>query len=148
MIYGIGVDRVLVSRIELAAVRWGERFARRVLGPGELRVYHQQVRRHSRLGVAYLARRFAAKEAFAKAMGIGLRAPMLMPHLDVLNDACGKPLAIAHGDLDQWLQAHNLQPHISLSDESDAALAFVLLARKGPADSSTAARIDPQGCSR
>jgi len=145
MIYGIGVDRVLVSRIETAAVRWGERFARRILGPGEFRVYLQQMRRHPRQGVAYLARRFAAKEAFAKAMGIGLRAPMLMPQLDVLNDACGKPQAIAHGDLDRWLQARNLKAHISLSDESDAALAFVLLARNGPEDSSTAVRIDPQG---
>lgn len=141
-IYGIGVDRVLVPRIESAAVRWGERFARRVLGPGELRVYLQHTQRHPRLGVAYLARRFAAKEAFAKAMGIGLRAPMLMPHLDVLNDHCGRPQAIAHCDLNRWLQARNLQAHISLSDESDAALAFVLLSRKDPADSSAAVHTD------
>lgn len=128
-IFGIGIDRVLLARIAAASARWGERFARKVLGPGEWSIYSQRLHMHPQRAVQFLATRFAAKEAFAKAMGIGLRSPMCMPHLEVLNDGCGKPLAVAHGDLQAWLSAHQLRAHVSLSDETDAALAMVLLER-------------------
>ena len=125
--FGIGIDRVLIHRIATAFERWGYRFAHRVLGPGELEVFDQRVRAHPRQGLHYLAKRFAAKEAFAKAMGCGLRSPMFMPRLDILNDAYGKPVAHAHGDLKQWLADRGLTAHISLTDEQDAAMAIVML---------------------
>ena len=126
-VFGIGVDRVLLARIDAAASRWGERFARRILGPGELQIYRQTALCHPRRALQYLAKRFAAKEAFGKAMGTGLSAPMRMTLLDVLNDAHGRPQAQVHGDLALWLGSRRLRAHVSLSDESDAALAFVLL---------------------
>jgi holo-[acyl-carrier protein] synthase len=127
--FGIGIDRVLIHRIESAFARWGERFARRVLGPQELEVFSERLQRHRKQGVHYLAKRFAAKEAFSKAMGLGLRSPMLMTRLEVLNDRAGKPIVRAHGDLALWLEARRLSAHVSISDEQDAAIAFVMLER-------------------
>ncbi|MFZ9537938.1 MAG: holo-ACP synthase, partial [Burkholderiaceae bacterium] len=112
--------------------RWGDRFAKRVLGPQELEVFHRRLQRHQRQGVHYLAKRFAAKEAFSKAMGLGLRSPMLMPRLEVLNDRSGKPYAKAHGDLAAWLDTRGIKAHVSISDEQDAAIAFVILETMEP----------------
>src|SRR5690606_11731439 len=91
-----GTDIVLVARIENLLARWGERFARRVLGPDELAEFLRRRGRgeHGRAYAArYLAKRFAAKEAFGKALGLGLRAPMTLLSLQVLNDARGRPVA-------------------------------------------------------
>jgi holo-[acyl-carrier protein] synthase len=102
MIYGIGTDIVVISRVRDLLARWGDRFPRRVLGPDELREYQ---RRHSRgtpgpeRAVRYLAKRFAAKEAFSKAIGLGLRGPMTLLSLQVLNDPRGRPVAVARNAL-------------------------------------------------
>ena len=107
MIYGIGTDIVLIARIRSLQARWGDRLARRVLGPDELVEYH---RRHSRgtpgpeRAARYLAKRFAAKEAFSKAIGLGLRGPMTLLSLQVLNDARGKPVAVPRKALEPWLR--------------------------------------------
>jgi holo-[acyl-carrier protein] synthase len=133
MIYGIGTDIVLIARIRDLLARWGERFPRRVLGPDELREYH---RRHSRgspgpeRAARYLAKRFAAKEAFSKAIGLGLRGPMTLLSLQVLNDARGKPVAVPRNALAGWLQERGLVAHVSISDELDSALAFVVVERR------------------
>ena len=132
MIYGIGTDIVLIARIRTLIDRWGERFPRRVLGPDELREY---LRRHSRgtpgpeRAVRYLAKRFAAKEAFSKAIGLGLRGPMTLLSLQVLNDARGKPVAVPRKALEPWLRERGLVAHVSISDEVDSALAFVVVER-------------------
>lgn len=125
--FGIGIDRVLIHRIDSAYQRWGDRFARRILGSQELVVFANRLQRNQRQGIHYLAKRFAAKEAFSKAMGLGLRAPMLMPRLEVLNDSSGKPTAYPHGELARWLEARRLKAHVSISDEQDAAIAIVIL---------------------
>jgi len=130
--FGIGIDRVLIHRVAAAYQRWGERFAKRVLGPQELEVFRRRLQRHHRQGVHYLAKRFAAKEAFSKAMGLGLHSPMLMPRLEVLNDRGGKPFAKAHGDLAAWLDTRGLKAHVSISDEQDAAISFVILETSEP----------------
>ncbi len=132
MIYGIGTDIVLIARIRTLVDRWGERFPRRVLGPDELREY---LRRHGRgtpgpeRAVRYLAKRFAAKEAFSKAIGLGLRGPMTLLSLQVLNDARGKPVAVPRKALEPWLRERGLVAHVSISDEVDSALAFVVVER-------------------
>lgn len=130
MIYGIGTDIVIVARIQDLIARYGERFARRVLGPDELVEYH---RRHGRgshgpaYAARYLAKRFAAKEAFSKAIGLGLRGPMTLLSLQVLNDARGKPVAHARKELEPYLRERRLVAHVSLSDEVDSAVAFVVI---------------------
>lgn len=145
MIYGIGTDIVLIARIRTLIDRWGERFPRRVLGPDELREY---LRRHSRgtpgpeRAVRYLAKRFAAKEAFSKAIGLGLRGPMTLLSLQVLNDARGKPVAVPRKALEPWLRERGLVAHVSISDEVDSALAFVVVERLESAAPSDARAAD------
>ena len=130
MIYGIGTDIVLIKRVHDLLERWGEKFARRVLGPDELVEYLRR-RGKSQHGQAYatryLAKRFAAKEAFSKALGLGLRGPMTLQSLQVLNDKRGKPVAYPRKDLLPYCEALGLSWHVSLSDEVDSALAFVVI---------------------
>ncbi len=132
MIYGIGTDIVLVERIVALLHRYGERFARRVLGPDELLEFQRRQSRGEHgaaYSARYLAKRFAAKEAFGKALGLGLRAPMSLLALQVLNDAHGKPVALPRKALAGYMAERGLTAHVSLSDEVDSALAFVILER-------------------
>lgn len=130
MIYGIGTDIVLIQRIEDLLGRWGEKFARRVLGPDELQEF---LRRSGKKGhgkgyaTRYLAKRFAAKEAFSKALGLGLRGPMTLLSLQVLNDARGKPIAYPRKELLPYCENLRLRWQVSLADEIDSALAFVVI---------------------
>jgi len=132
MIYGIGTDIVLISRIRDLLERYGERFARRVLGPDELAEFHRRAGRGSpgvERAARYLAKRFAAKEAFSKALGLGLRGPMTLLSLQVLNDRRGRPYAVARKELEPYLAERGLVAHVSISDEIDSALAFVVIER-------------------
>jgi holo-[acyl-carrier protein] synthase len=134
VIYGIGTDVVLVRRIEGLLARYGERFARRVLGPDELDEFHRRASRGSHGGgysARYLAKRFAAKEAFSKALGLGLRGPMTLLSLQVLNDGRGKPVPVARKALAGYLKDHDLVGHVSLSDEIDSVIAFVIIEKGG-----------------
>ena len=133
MIYGIGTDIVLVDRVQRMLERYGERFARRVLGPDELTEYRRRFGKAghgSGYACRYLAKRFAAKEAFGKALGLGLRAPMTLLSLQVLNDARGRPVARARNALDAYLRERGLVAHVSLADEVDRAMAFVVLEQR------------------
>ncbi|MCL4744925.1 MAG: holo-ACP synthase [Burkholderiaceae bacterium] len=130
MIYGIGTDVVLVRRIESLLDRYGERFARRVLGPQELAEYRRRAGKGAHgagYAARYLAKRFAAKEAFSKALGLGLRGPMTLLSLQILNDQRGKPVAVARKALEPYLRTRGLVAHVSLSDETDSAMAFVII---------------------
>lgn len=133
MIHGIGTDVVLVRRIEDLLARYGERFARRVLGPEELVEYRRRASRGAHgagYAMRYLAKRFAGKEAFSKALGLGLRGPMTLLSLQILNDARGKPIALARKALEPYLRERRLVAHVSLSDEVDTAMAFVIIERE------------------
>lgn len=134
MIYGIGTDIVLIERIDALIRKWGDRFPRRVLGPDELREYQRRLGRgqHGQAyACRYLAKRFAAKEAFSKALGLGLRGPMTLLSLQILNNRRGQPIAVARNELEPYLRARGLTAHVSLSDEVDSALAFVILEQSG-----------------
>ncbi|HMN64294.1 MAG: holo-ACP synthase [Burkholderiaceae bacterium] len=134
MIYGIGTDIVMVARVQGLLDRYGERFARRVLGPDELAEYQRRLDKAGHgngYAARYLAKRFAAKEAFSKALGLGLRGPMTLLSLQVLNDARGRPVASARNELEPYLRERGLVAHVSLSDEVDSAVAFVILEQKG-----------------
>ena len=135
MIYGIGTDIVQVRRIEDLLARYGDRFARRVLGPEELAEFHRRAGRGAHgagYAARYLAKRFAAKEAYSKALGLGLRGPMTLLSLQVLNDARGKPVALPRKALEPYVRERRLRAHVSVTDEQDAVVAFVVLEQVSP----------------
>ena len=92
MIFGIGTDICDIRRIEAALARRGDRFAEKVLGARELAVFRARRERAAARGVRYLATRFSAKEAFSKAIGLGLRLPMTWRACEIVNAASGKPV--------------------------------------------------------
>jgi holo-[acyl-carrier protein] synthase len=134
VIYGIGTDIVQLDRIERLHDQHGERFAKRILGASELAEYRRRAERALAHGhkaaTRYLAKRFAAKEAFSKALGTGLRAPMTLLSVEVLNDARGRPYAITHSDLLVFMQQEGLNAHVSISDEVQHIVAFVILEKR------------------
>ncbi|MCV2354492.1 holo-ACP synthase [Paucibacter sp. B2R-40] len=127
MIYGIGTDICDVRRIRDTLERRGERFAEKVLGPQELLVFRQRSAKFAARGVSYLATRFSAKEAFAKAIGMGMRMPMTWRDCEIINAASGKPEIRLHGELARWFESKGLKAHVSVSDETDYASTFVIV---------------------
>ena len=127
MIYGIGTDVCDIRRIAATFERRGDRFAEKVLGPHEIEVFRARRAKHAARGVAYLATRFAAKEAFSKAIGLGLRMPMTWRDCEVVKADSGQPQIRLHGALAEWFAARSLRAHVSVSDETDTATAFVVV---------------------
>lgn len=132
MIYGIGTDVCDIRRIVRALERHGDRFADKVLGPHEVSVWRDRRARVQARGLAYLATRFAAKEAFSKAIGLGLRMPMTWRACEVVKAPSGKPEIRLHGALAAWFEARRLVAHVSVSDETDYAAAFVVVETEQP----------------
>jgi len=122
MIFGIGTDIVRVERLAEMYARHGERAAEKILADSE-----RQACKDSKTPDRFLAKRFAAKEAFGKALGTGIRAPALLPSIAVTHDAFGKPIFEFAPELDAHLAKLGLIAHLSLSDERDCAVAFVIL---------------------
>ena len=123
MIYGVGTDVVEIDRIRSALERFGERFARRILCESELKRF-----RSHRLPANYLAKRFAAKEAFTKALGTGIHAPANWHGVWVRNLPSGKPVLEFSDALKQLLSQRNISTaHVSLTDERGVAMATVIL---------------------
>ena len=133
MIYGIGTDICDVRRIAASFERRGERFALKVLGPAELEIFNARRARSALRGVRFLATRFSAKEAFSKAIGMGIRMPMTWRSCEILNAASGKPFIRLHGALAQWFEARGLRAHVTVTDESDYAASFVVVETQDPA---------------
>ena len=126
MIHGIGTDIVETGRIAELVARFGERFARRILTRIEWEEYESSPDR-----LRFLAKRFAAKEAFSKAAGTGLRHPVTLGRISVVKDALGKPGFAFQEELGAWLGSRGIVAHhLSLSDERSVACAFVVLERK------------------
>ncbi len=128
MILGIGTDLCEIGRIERALERWGERFALRVLVESEM----QRFRRH-RKPAAYLAKRFAAKEAMSKALGTGIHYPVNWHGMWVENARSGKPSLRFSGPMAALLEQRGVESvHLSLTDEIGMACAFVVVEGRGP----------------
>src|SRR5665647_1578761 len=121
MIYGIGTDVCDVRRIRASLQRHGERFARKILSEGEMKVWQTRSARWPDRGLRFLATRFSAKEAFSKAAGLGLRMPMTWRLCEIANAAGGQPVIVLHGGLKTWFETQGLAAHVTLSDESDYA---------------------------
>ena len=127
MIFGIGTDLCDVRRVAATLARRGDRFAERVLGPHEIVVFAERRARIEARGVSYLATRFSAKEAFSKAIGLGMRMPMTWRACEIVNAPGGKPVLQLHGELARWFEARRLRAHVTLTDEADYAASFVVV---------------------
>ncbi|MBB3179417.1 holo-ACP synthase [Variovorax sp. Sphag1AA] len=130
MIYGIGTDICDIRRISATLERQGERFARKVLGDAEFAVWQARGARWPKRGLRYLATRFSAKEAFSKAIGLGMRMPMSWRLCEIVNQKSGKPVIVLHGELKTWFEAQGLTAHVTVTDETDYAASFVVVERK------------------
>jgi holo-[acyl-carrier protein] synthase len=131
MIYGVGTDLVKIPRMAAVIARWGDRFTERVFSPHEI----EACKRRARPASAY-AIRFAAKEAFSKAMGMGMKGGLSWREIEVFNDPRGKPGLRIHGRSLDICTKKGIGPiHLSLSDEGDYGSAVVVLEK-----------IDETGC--
>lgn len=127
MIYGIGTDICDVRRVRASFERHGERFAQKILSDAEFETWKARSARWPDRGLRYLATRFSAKEAFSKAVGMGMRMPMTWRHCEIVKAASGKPEIILHGALKTWFEAHRLTAFVSVTDETDYAASFVVV---------------------
>jgi len=127
MIYGIGTDICDIRRIRASLDKHGERFANKVLTDNELATWRARSARWPERGVRYVATRFSAKEAFSKAIGMGMRMPMTWRLCEVDKLPSGQPVIVLHGELKAWFEAQGLSAHVSVSDESDYATSYVIV---------------------
>ncbi|MCK9284712.1 MAG: holo-ACP synthase [Rhodocyclaceae bacterium] len=124
MIFGVGTDLVVVSRMAELYARLPQRTLEKFLAPTE-----RDDCRSSNDPGRFLAKRLAAKEALGKAFGSGIREPVLMPAIEVAHDALGKPEFRFHGALAEYVATRGITCHLSISDEREHALAFVVVER-------------------
>lgn len=123
MIYGIGIDVIEPHRVARLIDKYGKRFARRVLTPVEWPGFERTAR-----PVLFIASRFAAKEAFSKAMGTGFRYPVTLQCISVVQNRAGKPSLEFHPKLDEMVRKRGIvSHHLTISDESSLACACVVL---------------------
>ena len=123
MIYGIGTDIVEVGRIESSIEKFGDEFAKRILAESEMPSYLATL-----IKSRFIAKRFAAKEAFSKALGTGLRGEVNLQAITVVHDGMGKPCFRFNAQVSSILNQHKIsQQHLSISDEKNIAVAFVVL---------------------
>jgi holo-[acyl-carrier protein] synthase len=127
MIYGIGTDICDVRRIRASLDKHGDRFAAKVLSQGEFKTWKARSARWPERGVRYLATRFSAKEAFSKAIGLGMRMPMTWRLCEIANERSGKPQVVLHGVLKEWFEARHLKALITVTDETDYAASFCVV---------------------
>ncbi len=124
MILGVGTDLVRCARIEQSLERWGKRFAQRILSPQELAIFSKH---HS--PASYLAKRFAGKEAASKALGTGI-GKISWQEISIVNDAAGSPALEFTGAALRLFETRGARHvHVSLADEKEYALAFVVVSR-------------------
>lgn len=131
-IFGIGTDICDIRRIRAAWERHGERFAMKILSDAEIHTFRARTARWPDRGVRFLATRFSVKEAFSKAIGLGMRMPMTWRLCEVGRQPSGQPTIVLHGVLHAWCTQRRLRAHVSLSDESDYATSYVIVEQSPP----------------
>jgi holo-[acyl-carrier-protein] synthase len=132
LIYGIGTDICDVRRIRASLARHGDRFAHKILSEAEFATWQARSARWPERGIRYLATRFSAKEAFSKAIGLGMVMPMTWRLCEVSKLPSGKPAIVLHGVLKDWFEARHLSAHISVTDETDYAASFCVVETQNP----------------
>lgn len=130
MIYGIGTDIIRIDRIEQALARHGDRFAEKILGKQEMEKYLRRKAKVEARGLRFLATRFAAKEAFSKAIGLGMRMPMTWRAMQTLNAPSGRPIVQTSGVLDEFMRENGLTAQVTITDEAEYAVAFVIVEKQ------------------
>ena len=126
-IAGIGLDLLRLDRVQRVFDRHPDRFVKRILGPQEIEVFHRRYARDPRRGVRYLATRFAAKEAFSKAIGLGMHMPMAWSRMQTLNAPGGRPFVQLSEPLAGWYAERFGAAHVSVTDEHDMVAAYVVV---------------------
>ena len=127
MIFGVGTDICDVRRIRASLARHGERFALKILSDAEFATWQARSARWPERGIRYLATRFSAKEAFSKAIGLGMVMPMTWRRCEIANLPSGQPTVVLHGALKEWFDARHLSAHLSVSDETDYATSYCVV---------------------
>lgn len=127
MIYGIGTDIIRIPRVEAALKRNGDRFAEKILGPQEMEKYLYRKAKVLARGIRFLATRFAAKEAFSKAIGLGMKMPMTWRAMQTLNAPSGQPIVVTSAALEEFMRVNGLTARVSITDEVEYAVAFVIV---------------------
>lgn len=127
MIFGIGSDIASIPRFERWFAKQGQRAISSVLTPLESIEFNQRYDRNIARGMAFFASRFAAKEAFSKACGLGMTTPMNWQSVQIINLVSGQPQIHVLGSMAVWFNDRQLTAHLSLSDERDYAIAYVVL---------------------
>ena len=122
MIVGIGTDIAAVKRLGALYERHGIEALKKLLAESEFADFEKAANK-----AKFLAKRFAAKEALGKALGTGVAAPAVLPNIAVVHDPQGKPAFAFAPALQTLMETRKLQAHLSISDEEDYALAFVVL---------------------
>lgn len=125
MIHGVGTDIVQIDRVARALERHGVRFAERILPDTERPAFHA-----ARDPARHLAKRFAAKEAFGKALGTGVALPATLHAVRIEHDALGKPCYAYSAELANYMRARGLVAHLSLSDEVSLVVAFAVVEQR------------------
>ena len=120
-IFGVGIDIVEIQRIKETYSRYGERFARKILSNSELRSFYKNKNK-----ISFLAKRFAAKEAVGKALGVGIKNGSILKNIEIKNDLNGKPF-VNINNIKKLNMAEKKEIHISLSDEKKYAVANALI---------------------
>ena len=126
-IYGIGTDICDIRRIRASFERHGERFALKILSEAEMHTFRARSLRWPDRGIRFLATRFSVKEAFSKALGLGMRMPMTWRQCEVGKLPSGQPTIVLHGALQDWFNQRRLRAHVTLSDETDYATSHVIV---------------------
>ena len=134
MIYGIGTDICDIRRIRESLDKHGDRFAEKILSEAEFAVWKARSARWPERGVRYLATRFSAKEAFSKAIGLGMTMPMTWRNCEIGKipqgqPQAGKPVIVLHGALKDWFESRKLTAQVSVTDETDYAASFCVVER-------------------
>ncbi|MFD2272267.1 holo-ACP synthase [Undibacterium arcticum] len=128
MIYGIGTDIIKIARIEAALARNGERFAQKILGPQEMEKNTCSARpRSKRADCAFWLPVSLPRKRFSKAIGLGMRMPMHWRAMQTLNAPGGRPVVVTSGALEEFMQENKLKAQVSITDEEEYAVAFVIV---------------------
>jgi holo-[acyl-carrier protein] synthase len=129
MVVGIGNDLLKIERMAATYKRTQGRIAKRILGPQEYQVFLARQERNAKRGLAYLCTRFAAKEAFSKGIGLGMRFPMMWQSVQTLNYPSGKPYLTYHGALQEFMQEKGWSAQVTLTDEMEMVSAVVIVTK-------------------
>lgn len=129
-ISGVGIDLLSVDRVRKLYQRYKEHFLVKMLGEKELCVFRKRFDANYERGIRFLATRIASKEAFSKAVCTGIRYPVTWKNIQIINSSNGKPGIILSFELDAWYRLIYRDAHISISDDSNLALAIVITNRK------------------